>query len=396
MIFKSGSEGKSDLTVVFEPDYPGFEIVIESSIKKLFGKLIRKTVEEACSFFGVKTGKLLIKDDGALDFIIWARIEAVLRLAGKASAPKIQVPKRRPSQKDRLRRTRLYIPGNQPDLMLNAGLFGADSIILDLEDSVAPSQKFESRVLVRRMLENAESFFPTGEIIVRINPMNGPFGRSDLLEVVPALPHVILIPKCESSSDVIDVEQFVREIEEKHGVQGRILFMPLIETGKGVVNAPSVASASPRNVALCFGAEDYTKDLGIVRTREGRESFLARQQIVLASKAADIQAIDTVYSDVGDEAGLIASAQEAKSLGFVGKGIIHPRQVDPVHKAFAPSEQELEEAKKIVAALEEAKKSGSGVVSLGSKMIDAPVAERAQKVIDLAKKIRMIDSEEIQ
>jgi citrate lyase subunit beta / citryl-CoA lyase len=393
LIFKSGSEGKSDLIVVFDPNYSGFEIAIESSVKNLFGKLIRKTAEEACSFFGVESGKLHIKDDGALDFIIWARIEAVLRMAGKASLP-IKVPIRLPAQKDRWRRSRLYIPGNQPELMLNAGLFGADSIILDLEDSVAPSQKFESRILVRCMLENAEAFLPTGEIIVRINSIRGSFGRSDLFEIVPSLPHVLLIPKCESAADVINVEQLVLEIEEKHGIQSRVLLMPLIETGKGVVNAPAIASASPRNVALCFGAEDYTNDLGIARTREERETFFARQQIVLAAKAADIQAIDTVFSDVGDEAGLIASAQEAKSLGFVGKGIIHPRQVEPVHKAFAPTRHELEEAKKIVAALKEAHKEGLGVASLGSKMIDAPVAERAQKIINLAGKYRMLCVEE--
>ncbi|MBF0546350.1 MAG: HpcH/HpaI aldolase/citrate lyase family protein [Candidatus Riflebacteria bacterium] len=394
-VFKAGCEGKSDLIVSFEPGFPGFEIVVESSIKKLFGSLIKKTAEEACSFFGVKAGKLSIKDDGALDFSIWARIEAVFRMSGKATSPKAQIPKREPAQKDRLRRSRLYIPGNQPDLMINAGLFGADSIILDLEDSVAPSQKVESRILVRRMLESASTFFPAGELIVRVNPLKGPFGRDDLMEIIPSLPHVILIPKCETASDIVEIEQIVNQIEEKHGIQGRTLFMPLIETGKGVVNAAGVASASPRNVALCFGAEDFTRDLGISRTKDGKETFLARQQIVLAAKSANIQAIDTVFSDVGDEAGLLSSALEAKSLGFVGKGLIHPRQIDPVHRAFAPTEQELDDAKKIVAAFREAEKTGSGVVALGSKMIDAPVAERARKVLDLAKKIGMKGAEEI-
>ncbi len=385
-IFTSGLEGKSDLIVTYEPAAP-FEIAVESSVKKLFGRHIREQAERTLQEFSVSKGKLSIKDDGALDFIIAARIEAALRKAGAAKAPLLTPPDRTPAEKDRLRRSRLYLPGNQPDLMLNAGLFGADSLILDLEDSVAPDQKLDARILVRRTLREAHRLFPGTELIVRVNPLTGPFGYDDLREIVPALPHLLLLPKCDSDRDVKEADREAAAIERELGIVGRVLFMPLIETVKGTVNALAIAQASPRNVALCFGAEDFTRDLGVPRTREGKETLQARSQIVYAAKVAGLQAIDTVFSDVGDDEGLRASCLEAKGLGFVGKGVIHPRQIAIVHQAFAPTEAELEEAKKIMDAMKRAVETGAGVVSLGSKMVDAPVAERAKKLIAAAKQM---------
>ncbi|MBF0502572.1 MAG: citrate lyase subunit gamma [Candidatus Riflebacteria bacterium] len=381
----AGIEGKSDLMVSYDPSVTALDIRIESSVGKQFGRHIRECVAKTLAEFGITQGRLTIKDDGALDHVISSRIESAFRHAGHVRASEIVPPLRDAAIKDRPRRSRLYIPGNAPDLQVNAGLFGADCCILDLEDSVSPTQKPDARVLVRRTLELGHLFFQKGEIIVRINPLTGPFGHDDLNEIVPALPHVILIPKCEAASDIIETEQVVTKIERKYNLEGRILFMPLIETARGVVNATAVATASARNVALCFGAEDFTRDLGVTRSRDGRETLLARQQIVLAAKAAEIQAIDTVFSDVGDEQGLYNSASEARSLGFSGKGVIHPCQISVVHRAFAPTSAEIEEAKKIVAALREAEKTGSGVIALGSKMIDAPVAARAKKLIEQAK-----------
>jgi citrate lyase subunit beta/citryl-CoA lyase len=160
--------------------------------------------------------------------------------------------------------------------------------------------------------------------------------------------------------------------------------MPIIESAKGILNAFSIATASKSIVALAIGLEDYTADIGTQRTTEGRESFFARSMIVNAARAAGVQAIDTVFSDVNDNAGLLASVLEAKSLGFDGKGCIHPRQIRTIHEGFAPSATEIEKAKAIVFAFDEAEKKGLGVVSLGSKMIDAPVVKRALKTIDLA------------
>ncbi len=195
---------------------------------------------------------------------------------------------------------------------------------------------------------------------------------------------VILIPKCESADQVKQVEKEVARLRKEHNVKNEIYFMPIIESALGVLKAYEIASASKNNCALAIGLEDYTADLGTQRTNEGRESIFARQMLVNAAKAAGIQAIDTVFSDVGDMEGLRQSVIEAKSLGFEGKGCIHPRQIQVVHEAFAPSIDELEKAKKIVLAFEEAEKKGLGVVSLGSKMIDPPVVKRAVRTIDLA------------
>jgi citrate lyase subunit beta/citryl-CoA lyase len=167
--------------------------------------------------------------------------------------------------------------------------------------------------------------------------------------------------------------------------------MPIIESAKGVIKSFEIASASKSNCSLAIGLEDYTADIGTQRTEEGKESFFARSMVVNAARAAGIQPIDTVYSDVSNMEGLRQSVVEAKSLGFEGKGCIHPRQVKVVHEAFAPTTEEIEKAKKIVDAFEEAEKKGLGVVSLGSKMIDPPVVKRAIRTIDLAITNNLLD-----
>ncbi len=284
------------------------------------------------------------------------------------------------SSKDKLRRSRLYLPGNEPKFFINAGLHSPDGIILDLEDSVAPSEKEAAQLIVRNALRSVD--FYGAERMVRINQL--PKGCGDLKYIVPHNVHVILIPKCESADQVIQIEKEVARLKKEHNVKNEIYFMPIIESALGVIKAYEIASASKYNCALAIGLEDYTADLGTQRTNEGRESIFARQMLVNAAKAADIQAIDTVFSDVGDMEGLRQSVIEAKSLGFEGKGCIHPRQIQVVHEAFAPTQEEIEKAKKIVLAFEEAERKGLGVVSLGSKMIDPPVVKRAQRTIDLA------------
>ncbi|KAB2838301.1 MAG: citrate lyase ACP [Melioribacteraceae bacterium] len=282
--------------------------------------------------------------------------------------------------KDKLRRSRLYLPGNEPKFYPNAGLHNPDGIILDLEDSVAPSEKDAAQLLVRNALRSTD--FYKAERMVRINQL--PRGIEDLKYVVPNNVHVILIPKCESAEQVKTVEREVEVLKELYGIKNDIYFMPIIESAKGVINSYEIASASNCNCALAVGLEDYTADIGTQRTNEGKESFFARSMVMNAAKAAGIQAIDTVFSDVSDMEGLRASVIEAKSLGFEGKGCIHPRQIKVINEAFAPTNEEIEKAKKIVLAFEEAEAKGIGVVALGSKMIDAPVVKRAQKVIELA------------
>ncbi len=264
-----------------------------------------------------------------------------------------------------------------------------DGIILDLEDSVAPDKKYEAKYLVRNALRSVD--FYDCERMVRINQL--PDGLDDLKYVVPHNLHIILIPKVESAEQVKSIEEEVLRIKKEQKIFNDIYLMPIIESALGVIKAYEIASASKYNCALAIGLEDYTADIGTQRTDEGRESFFARSMVVNAARAAGIQPIDTVYSDVTNMEGLKESVVEAKSLGFEGKGCIHPRQVKVVHEAFAPTDEDVTKAKRIVKAFEEAEKKGLGVVSIGSKMIDAPVVKRAQKTIELALLINLLNKD---
>ena len=279
------------------------------------------------------------------------------------------------TKKDQLRRSRLYLPGNEPKFFVNAGLHSPDGIILDLEDSVAPTEKDAAQLLVRNALRSVD--FYNAERMVRINQL--PKGLDDLKYIIAHNVNVILIPKCESAKQIHQLEKEVDKLKKQFKMTNEIYFMPIIESALGVIKAFEIATASKNNCALAIGLEDYTADIGTQRTNEGRESIFARQMLVNSAKAAGIQAIDTVFSDVADMEALRQSVLEAKSLGFEGKGCIHPRQIQVVHEAFAPTVEEIEKAKKIVLAFEEAEKKGLGVVSLGSKMIDPPVVKTSNK-----------------
>ena len=290
-----------------------------------------------------------------------------------------QEPKLAP-HRERMRRSRLYLPGNEPKFLVNAGIHGPDGVILDLEDSVHPSEKDAARLIVRNALRQVD--FMGAERMVRIN--QGERGLEDLKFLVPHNVHVILIPKCEDAGQVKAVDEKILAVAKQAGLKADVLLMPIVESAAGALRAFEIASASPRVVALTIGLEDYTADIGTRRTPEGRESFWARSQVVNAARAAGVQPIDTVFSDVRDMEGLRESVLEAKGLGFEGKGCIHPRQIDVIHEAFAPTETEIERAKRIVTAFEEAEAKGLGVVSLGSKMIDPPVVKRALHTVRLA------------
>ncbi|MBE0551609.1 MAG: HpcH/HpaI aldolase/citrate lyase family protein, partial [Ignavibacterium sp.] len=356
-----------------------------------YGESIKQMILDMCKFFGLsqrdgfpKDAKILLEDNGALPFVLAARFE----LAVKRLFPDLKKEYLFPfheknlysTKKDQLRRSRLYLPGNEPKFFVNAGLHSPDGIILDLEDSVAPSEKDAAQLLVRNSLRSVD--FYGAERMVRINQL--PKGLDDLKYIVPNSVNVILIPKCESAEQIHQLEKEVEKLKKQHAVENPIYFMPIIESALGVIKAFEIASASKNNCALAIGLEDYTADIGTQRTNEGHESIFARQMLVNAAKAAGIQAIDTVFSDVADMEALRQSVIEAKSLGFEGKGCIHPRQIKVVHEAFAPTAEEIEKAKKIVQAFEEAEKKGLGVVSLGSKMIDPPVVKRALNTIELA------------
>jgi citrate lyase subunit beta / citryl-CoA lyase len=362
----------------------GIKINLQSKVEVMYGGAIKEQILDMCKFFNISNAEILMEDSGALPFTIAARFEIAVKKLFPETITEYLLPFNKKNQykssKDRLRRSRLYLPGNEPKFFINAGLHSPDGIILDLEDSVAPSEKEAAQLIVRNALRSVD--FYGAERMVRINQL--PKGCGDLKYIVPHNVHVILIPKCESADQVIQIEKEVARLKKEHNVKNEIYFMPIIESALGVIKAYEIASASKYNCALAIGLEDYTADLGTQRTNEGKESIFARQMLINAAKAAGIQAIDTVFSDVSDMEGLRQSVIEAKSLGFEGKGCIHPRQIQVVHEAFAPNSEEIEKAKKIVLAFEDAEKKGLGVVSLGSKMIDPPVVKRAVRTINLA------------
>ena len=383
---KRGENIRSDCYFEIEVKNSGGIITeLNSKVSSMYGESIKKQIKDIFKHFGIKNAKIFLEDSGALPFVIEARLESAIKKLYPEIDKEYWIPFNKKNSyktfKDRLRRSRLYLPGNEPKFFINAGLHKPDGIILDLEDSVAPSEKDSAQFLVRNALRSVD--FYDAERMVRINQL--PRGLTDLRYTVPHNVHVILIPKCESSIQIKDVEEEIHKLKNKYKIKNEIYLMPIIESALGIIKAYEIASASKNICALAIGLEDYTADIGTQRTNEGKESFFARSMIVNAAKAAGVQAIDTVFSDVADMEGLRQSVLEAKSLGFEGKGCIHPRQIKIIHEAFAPTTEEIEKAWKIVEAFKEAEKKGLGVVSLGTKMIDPPVVKKAQKIIELAR-----------
>ena len=361
----------------------GRQIKLESKVKALFGDSILRDTESILDFFNIEHCRLHIEDSGSLPFVLAARLEAAIKAllkSDKEYLPPLIEENRYQTINDQNRFTRLYLPGNTPSLMINAGIHKPDGVILDLEDAVAHDKKHEARFLVRNALRQLD--FYGAERMVRINQVPG--GLDDLEFIVPHNVNLILVPKCEHAEQIHQVNKQIEAIKEKYAVKGNIWLMPIIESAVGVINAYEIAMAAENIVSLAIGLEDYTADLGTSRTNEGTESFFARSRIVVACRAAGIQPIDSVFSDVSDMEALKETVLRSKALGFDGMGCIHPRQIKVIHDNFAPAQKEIDKAKKIVNAFMEAQEKGLGVVSLGTKMIDAPVVKRAQNTINLA------------
>ena len=377
----SGTEVRSDLHVHIEPrDRGGIAIELQSRVKPYYGDSIQRQAEEVLEALGVRHAQVQIHDEGALPFVIAARIEAAVKRAGRGQGTRIlpdKVPLPETSSRDRLRRSRLYVPGSEPKYFTNAALHGPDAIILDLEDSVHPGEKDAARLLVRNALRAVD--FLRCERMVRINQL--PLGLEDLDEIVPESPDLILIPKVENPEQIVEAGARIADIKVDYGITRPIWLMPILESALGIENAFAIARASEKIVALTIGLEDYTSDLGVVKTPAGAESLYARQRVVNAAHAAGVQAIDSVFGDVGDMEGLRVWGLNSRALGFEGMGCVHPVQIPVIHDTFAPTSLEIERARKIVAAYNDAQQKGLGVVSLGSKMIDPPVVQRALKLM---------------
>lgn len=379
-----GDKDRSDCFISIElVKSGGIQLSLKSKVKSLYGESIIALCTDILKFFEVEHAVVSVEDKGALPYVIAARMEAVIKRVIRTEKEYLLEMLREnqyATKKDQYRFSRLYLPGNSPSLMLNAGIHKPNAVILDLEDAVAVDKKSEARFLVRNALRAID--FMSVERMVRINQL--PAGLNDLDYIIPHNVNVVLIPKCETAHQVHEVNNHILAIQTRLKINNPVWVMPIIESALGVLNAFEIAKATNNIVAIAIGLEDYTADLGVNRTAEGTESLFARSMVINACKAVGIQPIDSVFSDIGDMEALKKNVLQSKALGFEGMGCIHPRQIKVIHENFAPDEQEIDKAKRIVAAFEEATKKGLGVVSLGTKMIDAPVVKRAQRTIDLA------------
>lgn len=294
---------------------------------------------------------------------------------------------------ERLRRTMMFVPGANPAMLRDAPLYGADSIMFDLEDAVSLKEKDTARMLVHQALKTVD--YSSVETVVRINALDAG-GAQDIEAVVVAGVNVVRLPKTERAEDITEVAEVITAVEEKYGIEiGRTKMMAAVESAEGVMNAREIALASDRLIGIALGAEDYVTNMKTKRHPDGQELFFARNMILHAARIAGIAAIDTVYSDVENSEGFQAEVRLIKQLGFDGKSVINPRQIPLVNEIYQPTEKEIQNAKEVIWGIREAEAKGSGVISVNGKMVDKPIVERAQRVIALAKAAKLITEEEI-
>ncbi|HEP7657721.1 TPA: citrate (pro-3S)-lyase subunit beta [Streptococcus pyogenes] len=294
---------------------------------------------------------------------------------------------------ERLRRTMMFVPGANAVMLRDAPLFGADSVMFDLEDSVSLKEKDTSRALVHFALKTFD--YSSVETVVRVNGLDS-CGALDIEAVVLAGVNVIRLPKTETAQDIVDVEAVIERVERENGIEvGRTRMMAAIESAEGVLNAREIAKASKRLIGIALGAEDYVTNMKTRRYPDGQELFFARSMILHAARAAGIAAIDTVYSDVNNTEGFQNEVRMIKQLGFDGKSVINPRQIPLVNEIYTPTEKEIDHAKQVIWAIREAESKGSGVISLNGKMVDKPIVERAERVIALATAAGVLSEEDI-
>lgn len=285
----------------------------------------------------------------------------------------------------RLLRTMLFTPGNNMRMIQKAGTLGADAIILDLEDAVPMADKETARIFVRDSIGDLSVKGP--DVLVRVNALITGLAEEDLEWVVQKGLVGTVVPKVESKDDLVKVARLMDQQEKKGIEPGSLALVPILETAGGVLNAYEIATASQRVIAVAFGAIDFARDMGISLSREGTELLYARSRVAMSARAAGVQAIDTPWIDIADKEGLVQEAKMARQLGFRGKLLIHPSQIEPINTVFSPSESEVEYGKKVVEAFQRAEARGLGAISLEGKMIDIANFRQAEEVLSLAEAI---------
>ncbi|ANZ57559.1 citrate (pro-3S)-lyase subunit beta [Fructilactobacillus lindneri] len=295
-------------------------------------------------------------------------------------------------KKDRLRRTMMFVPGNNAGMIKDAGIYGADSIMFDLEDSVSLAEKDSARNLVYEALTTVD--YGDAELVVRTNGLDTDFFEADVKAMVKAGIDVIRIPKTENADMVKEMENLVVAAEKEFGIPvGTTHLMAAIESAEGVLNVPEIAKSSDRMIGVALSAEDYTTDMQTHRYPNGKELEFARNMIINAARAADIAAFDTVYTDVDNTQGLIDETEYIHELGYDGKSVINPRQIPVIDKVFEPSKEAIKNAQNVIAAIERAHQAGSGVIAMNGQMVDRPVVMRAERVMKLAQASGLVDKE---
>lgn len=388
-------KGKNDCLVTVSPATSGSGITVnlQSPVLRQYGKyekaLIRKTVQDS----GFADVLVDVQDNSAWDYTLVARVEAALERGmgdapleyGKAVSKTDRGPKLDLTQKatQKLRRSMMFVPGNSPKMINSADIYGADSLMFDIEDSIAVTEKDTARLCTAHALK-ALKF--QSETVVRINhPTQTPYGLRDLEVICDAKPDLIRLPKIEDISELDLVTSYIEAAEKKYGwPAGTINIIGAIESVKGLYNVREMCK-HPRMVAIALGAEDFIANIKTNRTLSGIELYYCREQILMAARDAEIACLDTVFSDVKNMDGFNDETNRIHDMGFDGKSCIHPKQIEAIHKIFTPTDQQIAKALKVLTAFQESLKHNSGVLAVDGKMIDKPIVVRAERVINQAK-----------
>ncbi|MBO3442987.1 aldolase/citrate lyase family protein [Clostridium sp. CCUG 7971] len=289
----------------------------------------------------------------------------------------------------KLRRSMLFVPGNNPGIIRDVHIYKPDSVMFDLEDAIAITEKDSARFLVHNMLKKLSDYYKelNIETVVRINGLATEFWKDDIEAVVTGGVEVVRIPMTESVEDVMAVDAEIERVEKECKREvGSTKIMVAIETALGVMNSFNIAkSPTKRLIGMAISGEDFVTSMKTTRTPEGDELYVARGMVAMAARACGLEVLDTVYSDINNDEGFLKEANLIKRMGFGGKSLIHPRQVELIHDVFTPSEKEIAKAQNIVDATREALEQNLGVFTVDGKMVDKPIIERAQRVLELAK-----------